>query len=138
MLFLLDGFFFYFFFFLEMTRLFSKRPEDPSAIVRRKAVALLRALRLAHPEVLNAVCGRVSDADDGIRRLAMEALPDIIQDDVAGVQAVRKLGSLGSLKRLSLQPPLVPLQVPIASSRLQLVWFVFPFCPNRKKAVQRV
>ena len=44
-------------------------------------------------DVLAAVCERISDVDDGVRRLAMDCLPDILQgEDSAGVMAARTLG----------------------------------------------
>ena len=63
--------------------------------IRQSALLVLRSLA-PYPnrqEILAAVCERISDVDDGVRRLAMDSLPEIMQgEDSAGVLAARSLG----------------------------------------------
>ncbi|CAK9104514.1 Bacitracin synthase 3 (BA3) [Includes: ATP-dependent isoleucine adenylase (IleA) (Isoleucine activase) [Durusdinium trenchii] len=72
--------------------------KDPSPQIRRQALALLCSLSRGSGEevnqVLSAVCALISDSDDDIRRLAMQALPEIIRTDSAGVLAIRALGAV--------------------------------------------
>ena len=67
--------------------------RSPSPQLRRSALLVLRHMMSFNKDVLAAVCERISDVDDGVRRLAMDCLPDILQgEDSAGVMAARTLG----------------------------------------------
>eukprot|EP00439_Symbiodinium_sp_Y106_P022825 s3386_g2.t2 len=69
----------------------ASRSHSPQ--LRRSALLVLRHMMSFNKDVLAAVCERISDVDDGVRRLAMDCLPDILQgEDSAGVMAARTLG----------------------------------------------
>ena len=77
--------------------------NELSPQIRQSALLVLRSLVPHHnrQEVLAVVCDRLSDVDDGVRRLAMDCLPDIMQgEDAAGALAARTLG-LVARSRLS-------------------------------------
>eukprot|EP00438_Fugacium_kawagutii_P017531 Skav224556 [mRNA] locus=scaffold2085:92669:94939:+ [translate_table: standard] len=97
--------------------------KHQSVEVRRQALAVLCALvpfgDSQIDQVLSAVCARISDSNDHIRRFAMEALPEVIQgDDSAGVTAVRALGAVARKRSLSDQMAVCALESIACVARL--------------------
>lgn len=108
---------------LKATRVAVEASKHKSTEVRRQALAVLCALIPFAPDqiesVLSAVCARISDSNDHIRRFAMEALPEVIQgDDSAGVTAVRALGAVARRRSSSDQMAVCALESIACVARL--------------------
>eukprot|EP00435_Cladocopium_sp_Y103_P074992 s968_g52.t3 len=108
---------------LKATRVAVEASKHKSTEVRRQALAVLCALIPFAPDqidsVLSAVCARISDSNDHIRRFAMEALPEVIQGyDSAGVTAVRALGAVARRRSSSDQMAVCALESIACVARL--------------------